>query len=338
MGTSWPGLSRPSTRFRASIRSTFPNLEEKPIIGSPLQMKAYSETQFLPNDRVDGRDKPGHDGERGVREFAPVTDVEGLQLSTRPAPALRLHHASPIGCWARCWWPVETVFYPQARPPSNPISPTRSNGSGWRQGLSPKIAFMPGFPDRDQKLVWRKLRLLSIVCSHKIRKSLKTGRIQRNRQAPASRGLRQQRPTGFRPVLPGAPAPGSTICRALALDFFARKAHFGAAVRRPAPPGPMRFSGANRAFSGACGGFSRRASAAPEAFSAARPAAGKPSFGGGAIGATSWNAAGRLWLPRGRKPHAPGKPKERQGKQKERQGKPNPFTILAFSMAYTGRG
>ena len=48
-------------RFPSVARSQTP--EETHNLQSVVT-KAYNEMQFLPHNRVDGRDKPGHDGER----------------------------------------------------------------------------------------------------------------------------------------------------------------------------------------------------------------------------------------------------------------------------------
>jgi len=56
---SWPGLSRPSTSGRATIHRLLSS-----VTGSLRSLPAFS----TPHD-VDGRDRPGHDGEGGARRM-----------------------------------------------------------------------------------------------------------------------------------------------------------------------------------------------------------------------------------------------------------------------------
>ena len=71
------GLARPSTRSRALSHCNVLYQRRKVRVFNRLRRQADIDMQFLQHDRVDGRDKPGHDGDRGARKTAPLTWPRG---------------------------------------------------------------------------------------------------------------------------------------------------------------------------------------------------------------------------------------------------------------------
>ncbi len=65
VGSSWPGLRRPATRFRAPVMAAFLRPRGKGPYFQPIATTSDSETQFLQHERVDGRTSRAMTAEAG---------------------------------------------------------------------------------------------------------------------------------------------------------------------------------------------------------------------------------------------------------------------------------